>query len=536
MADNPVVSQAFNTAGAKAQLDDGSRKAVFSTTSLSLSASFGKASFSPKQSPATVVIFEEPSPSQSKDAPQYVHPALPEAVAARNDKIRLALLEQAQLEFRMKPLDSAYGRELKLMQDQVNAKLMYGETPMHYKMAFIDPVRYDIGGALNLGPQTVVTDILGHAFVFPDNSTSFNASKQMRATPYNGKYASGRRENASAFVNNFDAGAEVCVVVPSSDIAPVDIPGMPYNAVIDYVNRHESFHCRDSKYSLRGHDPQLVSAMEKEPQVKMIGDAKRQAIFDIQHKREVFADVASIAEMVRNGNDPKMVLGPLKAWRAKEGGHDISHYTTPGLVALEKAIKDMGLQKFRALDDAAMLKLCYQITDDNALKTREIDAMLRYRSGTDKDKAALRTAAKKDPEIARALSVENDIARQLAKKPEGWKPLTPAETALDDQVRAYPASQLLQDRAFKDSGRITPSTMVKAYAALHDELRLEREWEPDNPVHAAKMTKLQHTLQREVRIMDYAWVNQQRGVKIENVEPVLASFKSSGLVAKKPVK
>lgn len=520
--------------------DNDGRKNAFSTTSLSLSASFGHAALGPaKPSPATVMIFEEPPESMRKDASTYQHPVLPLTVADRHDKIRIALLNQAQKDFATTPLDSAYGRELKLLQDQVNATLRGDAASIHYKIAFIDPVRYDIGGALNMGPQTVVENILDGSNVWPDQSIIFGASKEMRATSYSGKYASGRRENASAFVNNHDPAAQVCVVVPSSDISPVEIKGMPYNAIVDYVNRHESFHCRDTKYTLRGHDPQLVAQMEKEPPSRMIGDARRQAIFLIHHKREVFADVSAIAEMVRNGNDPATVLGPLKVWRTKEGGTDISHYTTPGLEALEKTIKDMGLQKFRALDKAAVEKLCYQITDDHALKAREVEAMLRFRSGTDKDKAALRAAAKDDWETARALSVESDIARQLAKTPQGWAPLTPAETKIDDQVRAYPASQLLQDRAFKDGGRITPATMVKAYAAIHDELRIQREQEPANPVHAAKMTKLQHTLQREVRIMDYAWVNQQRGVKIENVEPALAAFRTAPVAkttSKPPIK
>jgi hypothetical protein len=482
------------------------------------------------------MVFEDVPESQRKDAPVYSPPVLPAKVAERNDKIRIALLNQAQKDFAATPLNSAYGRELQMMQDQVNATLRGGAASVHYKMAFIDPVRYDAGSAFNMNPQRVVTEILDSGNIWPDNNILFGAAKDMRATAYNGKYASGRRENASAFVNNFREDAQVCVVVPSSDIAPVEIKGMPYNVVVDYVNRHESFHCRDTKYNFRGVDPQLVAQVKPENPGNLVGRPDLQNIFLTMHKREVFADVSAIAEMVRNGHEPKSLLGPLKDWRTKEGGTDISHYTTPALEALEKKIKDMGVAKFRALDAEAVSKLCYEITDQNALRQRELDAMLRYRAGTDKDKAALRKEAAGDRETARALGVESDIAKQLAVKPKGWTALTPAEQKLDDQVRGYPASKLLQDRAFEIGGKITPVTMAKAYAAIHDELRLEREWEPDNPIPAAKMTKLQHTLLRELRILDYAYLNQQRGVKIEDVEPCLAAFKSPAAAKAAPKK
>jgi hypothetical protein len=242
----------------------------------------------------------------------------------------------------------------------------------------------------------------------------------------------------------------------------------------------------------------------------------------VSNRQECLADVGALGDMIRNGEDPS-IIGKVIPWREKE--HELNHMTVAAVEGLQAKINEMGVDKFRALSDDDARTLYNGIADKTSVKPELAANVQAYASGTPQERQALEHMATADPAVQAAIDFAKPYKAPPADdKPQGMSMPTSGEKedpSLQREVNAYHPAALLRDRAFSDSGKITPLTLAKAYGELQDELRENLSHDPGNKVWQAQGAKLQQTFVNTVKMTNYIEENASRGVDILKVEPTL---------------
>jgi hypothetical protein len=233
--------------------------------------------------------------------------------------------------------------------------------------------------------------------------------------------------------------------------------------------------------------------------------------------------VGAAGDMIRNGADPS-IIPKIIAWR--EQMPEIGHMTDKALEGLQQKINEMGIDKFRALDDGAARELYQGIAEKGSVPADVAGIIHDYVGGTTVDRHAIETMATMSPDAKAALEALKPYKmpppNDADDKPEGMRqPLSPADQEIQRQLSDYHPAALLKDRAFSDSGKITPLTLAKAYGELQDELHENLDRQPDNKLWQAQASKLQQTFINTVGLTNYIEENASRGVDILKAEPLL---------------
>ncbi|HYD17291.1 MAG TPA: hypothetical protein VEF76_02290 [Patescibacteria group bacterium] len=471
-----------------------------------------------------------PDPPQSEPAVQVMEleetVILPAREEARRERVRSLLLEQARREVLKLAGASggSYGQELSGLQRNLTAYLRRHGTTMHDRVVVLDPAKFEVSLALGY-PVPQAVQLLLTAQRAPTDAATIESITSHISVPYTNRFGTATvSQSPMAWMNMQREAPQACVIVPSSDHAVVtgNITGLTGPQQIEFTNRHEGWHCKDSKYNLRhlsraeveGLPANLTSAL-------LATNAVAAEVYAVTYRKEALADAGAVGDMIRGGRYGIELIDVISGWRNRSP-QDTPHLSTPVLLGLKQRIMEMGLDAFRRLDDKAAEALYIDVTDTFGMTARSLRLNLQLDSGTPEQRRQIADAAATDNDAARAVLLYRFYKNVAAVTPP--PPLSAQEQALAGQLRAYNAAQLLEDKAFALGGKITPQTMVAAYGVLQEELRAHTRREPANPLYPAQATKLQESFLWRVQGMDYVAANARRGVDIVAVEPVLRSL------------
>lgn len=265
------------------------------------------------------------------------------------------------------------------------------------------------------------------------------------------------------------------VVIPKSHMRQtnLDIPGLKPSEITALVNYHEFFHCLHDKYA-------QTHTFENTPQ-----------------KREMFADAGAMLEMMRRGKGPE-IIDQMIVWRMK--GKDDTHATVPALLALKQYVKDHGgAEGVRKMTTKEVLDLCYKATEDGSSMSWI---------------SRMQGLMKAMPEISAAAA----------------KAQTPSFKWQDLPFNKNPVP-ILEDKAFKLGGKITPHTLMMANNALQKEYADQHEKNPNDLSSMFLAAYVETAYMKMVQGTDYLAANSKRGAALSADDIQEISF-----VQKKPLK
>lgn len=488
------------------------------------------------------VVAEAPKPAASADSLKKMRDEAKKERAAveqmeqlRRASINTVLLNEAQQNFieYASLSENGYSQTLAQLQQRLTLTLEGTDNPLHSRVVVLDPRRYEVGVALGLSPNLTVQ------MMMMDQDAPVNSRYAGQVAGNMGGWIDTRFgkldiQIPSAFVNKERTGSEVCVLVPSSErTIPFNLPGMTAQQRVSYINRHESWHCLDGRYSMEGIDQKAIDAAMSAPIPGLASEDLRRQI-SIDFKKEAVADVGALGDMIRQEGAGLEIFDAIIAFRDSHAD-DLEHFSTPVLLEMRTRITAMGLDAFRAMDDRQAADFYFKVTDEAGFNPETFRYLIYLAHaedlGDEDHRHFLDLAYSGDPEYRKAVDIVNYLKKLpetpgSAISPEFAKgtPLTPAEQEVFKRVIAYPATDLLVDRAFADHGKITPKTLIAAYGTMQEELMTARNLAPEDRALPLLMDKLQQSFRSIVQNADYVQENKRKGVDITAVEGSLAIF------------
>ncbi|TAL35055.1 MAG: hypothetical protein EPN97_07730 [Alphaproteobacteria bacterium] len=244
------------------------------------------------------------------------------------------------------------------------------------------------------------------------------------------------------------------IVIPKTHLTDprINIPGMTQQQLTSYVNYHEFFHCLHDKYAGAAVQP------------------------NVHQKREIFADVGAMMEMIRQGENPNIIDMAIE-WRST--GRDADHATLPGLAGLKNYIRRHGVDKIRNMNDRELLDTTYKITDMYA-SSNVVYSMQEAWAGRPGSPGSA-----------------DRLESPLKSLPKGWNP-----------------TSVLEDKAFELGHKITPKTLMQANNALQAEYAAARDKDPASQKNMWMMILMEDTYVKRVSRTDYDKVNAARGASL----------------------
>lgn len=383
----------------------------------------------------------------------------PQGTVISNIMDKLGLGAPAQLD----PNDP----KVKIMRDILSTKTMYDaefdrlqayfgphmqhlDGDKHRTVLFIDPLKLQSAQAYGIKP----TEFLSFALAEKGLKTHplalyniFNAASSVTGT-------------APCAVPVYDALKQnmADVVVPKSHMRQLklDIPGLKPSEITTLVNYHEFFHCLHDKY------------------------AEAKPFENTSQKREMFADVGAMLEMMRRGSGPE-IIDQMIIWRMR--GKDDAHATVPALLALKNHVSTHGgVEGVRAMKTKDVLDLCYKATEEGSGMSAVSRVINFARSAPD-----LKAAAEK------------------SQKP-GFK--------FQDLMPDFTLAKTLEDRAVAIAGKVTPKSLMQANNALQQEYAAQHEKNPDDMKPMFTAAQMQITYNARVQATDYTAANARRGATL----------------------
>lgn len=522
MADTFAITQAFNTAGAK-------------------------------QQPAAKVPF---TPEET----------------ARRAAINAMLLQQAQDSFDTKTMPAStntYAQQLQTLENNVNGHLV---NSMHY-VNVLDPTTFHAGLALGLTPvdavsrmiiygpppklagnaeaekkvselvdQNMVYGLLGSGRSLEPMSPEMTELYTYRlmqarykvdvvaeemAKPYSSRGITTHTQAGSAHPSGDPDLIGTCTIVPGTELNPRDgASGLPYEDNLRYIGLHEGWHCRDQSIFIGDAGYSKIKDIKSINKLPDDPDARRAFARSNQH--ESLADVGAVGDMIRQGKSLATLDSVLQGRR--DNAWDGIHYSAPSLAALREKITEMGIEKFRKLDDKQAEALYKKVVADNALTEGAIAHIQQSQSWNPVKFLPTYVTRYTDADVGKALSYQRRLGydKFIGEQKQMFGFLGELGSGVKRQLESYDAHKLLQDKAFALDKKITPATMIHAYAEMKDELHEKIQRDPANQnLYVAQMMKLQETFIRDVRETDYVGANLSRGVRIELVEPGLMPVRTA---------
>ena len=452
--------------------------------------------------------------------------------AARRQQIRDALLDDARKNFEtVAPLaDNDYSRDLKKLETDVNDYLKRNPA-FNNKVVVLDPNEFDAGIALGMRADHVLIRMLHKQGVTPDAGDLLDLLPAMGAG-YDSKYGpKGYTQDAQARPTGTGANT-ADVVVPAADQDDhFVVKGLSYRDNLEFTNRHETWHVKDSFYDLSKINLSAARAGSTfNDGLKTDADARE--AFALQQKKEALADVGALGDMIREKNRPADIIDTVSKWRAGiVGPLDGNHMSVQVLEGFKKEIEKMGVENFRKLDEQQTKEFYHKVTEKYGMTADQVKTAIDYNTGTADERRELEKKAKNDADIRKGV----DFSRRLDAATETLDhigPQTPEDKRIQEQLDKFDAREALQQKAFDLKGKITPATMVEAYGKVEEDLRAKIKDDPANrKLYELEMAKLKETFTTDVKSMDYVEANRKRGVNIVEKEPVLSKFATPAPIA-----
>ena len=457
--------------------------------------------------------------SAPQERMQPVHPLSPSVpvaplpTVADEDSVRLVLQLRTNPEDMLNAVDNGYSRDLQ-QRSQALTKYLQDERGPNASAVYLDPNEYTALQAMGMDAKGASTMLLSRWGRPTDDKTVNEVTTRMHALATVPGEGAIYTQDPHAILDPSNPGPQAGAIVPSSPYFPPSfrVEGLTHEQNLDFINRHEGWHQKDTQNLV---PPQTLA------QVVGLGDPKLPGLPAIENRQECLADTGAAGDMIRAGADPS-IIPKIIAWR--EHGSELGHMTVGALEGLQKEINDMGLDKFRALGDADARALYQGIAEKGSIRPELAATAQQYLSGTAQERQALDVMSVVSPDTQAALDFLKPYAVPAPDaKPAGLgqAPLTPTDQELQRSLGNYHPAELLKDRAFSDSGKITPLTLAKAYGELQDELHHDLDRDPGNKLWQGQAQKLQQTFINAVQMTDYIQENAARGVDILKAEPLL---------------
>jgi len=452
----------------------------------------------------------------------------------RRFAIREDLLRSARENFDdiMGTVETRYSRDLAALTTSLNAYLK-DDPGENVSAIYLDPAKFDAAMALGFEETAAIGRVLKRQGLtldpeLWDDKISLMVLAGTTMEKHESRFGINIYTHGAVAVRDIGATTPTNVIIPSPDHAIMSpVPGFSRKEDSDFTNRHEGWHAKDKKYTLKG----MVLPDDVQDQIAsfkidaLADNADVRAAYVSRHRDEILADVGALGDMIRSGKDPK-VIDHVSAWR-KSDPDDDRHMSVQALDGLKIEMRKMGLGNFRKLNDRAAKQFYYDVVEQYGIDEAALKAAAEYeRAEYDDDKrAAMLEEAKVNPAVAKGLAFAGLVGAAAQREAYDGNPLKPGEEQIKDALSKWDAMQALQEQAIKDSGRITPVTMVKAHAALTDGLKAAMEEDPDNHLIDLKMSKLKSTFLETVPQLDYVEANKRFGVDIVELEPALEKYK-----------
>ncbi|MEZ0259562.1 MAG: hypothetical protein ACAH80_01045 [Alphaproteobacteria bacterium] len=471
-----------------------------------------------------------PTAAAVATAKSVTPPSLTDAERQRRRAIRDTLLQAARKDVPslQAHASTGYSGQLDVLENTLTSRLQGGDTSVHNKVVFVDPAKMDVALSLGFAPSYALQTLLAQdKIVLPDSQLEMAGDKV--ASYHESRF--GVRtytQEPTAITNLHNMTSQACVVVPSSEHAlDVEIKGLSRAETVEFTNRHESWHCLDSKYNLRHIDPAQLEAIKEGSLRSHLGNTAAFETYATFYKKEALADVGAAGDMIRAGKGLDLIDKTI-AWR-NEDPKDLQHLTSPVLKGFKHAIEQMGVENFRRLSDADAQKMYFDTVDLCAMTAKSLDITVRFATAPPAQRQKWAKDAETDLDAARALGLLSHIKPAA---PAGEKPLTAAEKTVARQLKSFKPGKLLDDKAFELSGKITPATLADAYDDLQEGLRKKMAAEPANKLWQAQATALQQEFLNHARGADFVQLNADRGVDIVQRDASLKDFRTIQTAAK----
>jgi hypothetical protein len=333
--------------------------------------------------------------------------------------------------------------------------------------------------------------------------------------------------NPMAIANDIGTSAIPCLLVPENEHeSPFAVPGLSLDETRDFFNTHESWHCLDTVYFRGDYDEtELTKTIdEKDPRTLFDTDLKL-ALTSLTQRKEAFADVAALGEMIRAGGR-RGLIGAVVDMR-EDAKSDFTHYSVPVLRALDRHIGQVGIDAFKKMDERAARTLYYTLADTYGLNATRLKAAAEISYGAT---SAPRTPDPLAETYARFLpgSKLNVAGTSAAARPvfsSGQMADTAGAEEMYTRLQGENLVEKLADRAFAQGGKVTPATLTRAYGEMQESFRqeLKSKTAPEEQAYAVeKMRLLQAVFMRNLTRMDYAGENGKRGVTLTQKDAAAA--------------
>lgn len=445
---------------------------------------------------------------------------LPEEEWERRNQIRKTLLAAAARKYgpHSDGAIMSYSGDLANLKHRVNA-LMSGNASAP-KVVIIDPYKIDMGMAFGLSAQDSVSAFLKKEGAKVEEMTLIDIQKTLHTGVTTPDGIRAHTANPRIFPDARAGDGPACIIVPSSDHLPIfGIKGLSLEEETRFVNLHEAWHCMDTHYKLTPEEHDILKGLgnlRDHPSSPSLSRAISTA-----YNQEALADVGGMGDFIREGGSAGLIAH-LRV--AREGrAEDLLHLSSPALALLEKRVEEMGLDRFRKLDDASAKALYLEIVDQEGLSPARAEVVHGYLSGGPLRRLGYHIEGLSSPDTAKAIRL---VSLVLAAEASAEMEMQPPPETKQKPRSDWSAPAALLDHAFAVSGRITPTTLTEAYARLQHYIHGQRMDYPHSSLPVIWADDLK-TSYKMIWLIDYVEVNAMRGVDIEKAEPELFAASKS---------
>lgn len=446
---------------------------------------------------------------------------------AEKDSINKELVMEAQRQFGRIAVvgENPFSRGLQDLEQRLSRHLENENESVQDRVVVVQPQQLDVGIALGMKPAQVVDSLMRMRNAgLEHDSLQLDLMGFFANRTYESRYGTEvGNQLPHAFASRDGNQPSVMFPVSNFTLDEYVIKGMSFDEVRDFINRHEGWHCVDTRTILKfdNFTPVRVGFMDLD---KMPSDTVSLEFACTVNCQEMLADIGAVGDMVRAGAGVN-VIQAVKNWRMANY-RDYLHQSEDGLTALQAEIKNMGLSKFRKLDQDSAHALYARIMEEQSLNPGVLRAMIEYKTASGPKKTSLRIKSKKDPVLKMGIAKWEQIRKRevLSKKvlSNAWNRIREPRSLKDWDPMA-----VMIESAMAESGEITPVSMVHAYNGLYTSLQNEMGDKHD-PVIAEKLLRLKQSFVGSVTEMDYVTLNADRGIDITNRKQMLASSENAG--------
>jgi hypothetical protein len=424
-------------------------------------------------------------------------------------EINSTLVYEAQLNYYAlaQTADNGYSRFLDSLETELNHFLKRTDTSIHSQIAIIDPIRtIDIPLALGIDKYMAIEDDVFSDSLHNMPKTILKLVASHVARQYTTAHGQTHyTQHPTTLHDHSGGGASPVIIVPMAydahDLQRMSLAGFNHQERVKIVTMHEAWHAIDTRYHLHGIEDSAGTFNASDARA-MLDSKNALDILTVMHKKECFADVATLGEMIFRGHDTS-ILPRLSAVRDAD---DIVHQTAPVIDGLSRQLDKTGLDAFRRMPESARIDLYYAVTEKHAMQKEDFTTLYLYCTADRDDQVEIA----REPQNAKAIDLLQRMQHKAAIP-------TTRSPDIARQIDAWNALEEMTSRAWKHNGVVTPESIIGAFGRMQDELWRQSIADPGNDLYPEMMTKMKKTLYDNLTTLDYAAINQSRGVNTQTI-------------------